>query len=674
VPLDPVTTTPEATETATLTATPEGTTTPAATVSPDDGTDSPDPIDSTPTAEETSTETPVSTATPVALPVETTTATPEGTTTPDVTQAPTPESPLELTATPVETPVEIATPSPTPTVTPAEVTPTATSEATAEPIELDTDGKRCQNTVNGNAGEDADGEPGQCHDQNDPVPTPVVTPTAESASTDGGQGSVTPLTDSLVASDDLVPDDTASFDAGERTAAAEVNSTAETTDEADASDLGNDRQEPTGRDDGRKANKRQGDQDDPAASTAPVEPDRSDRPVDDWQLPEDSGLDPEEKKRRESDTAAVIAGDTDPDVTARADNGDKTDRRNEARSDLEAGGNPEPEASPNQEIASTLPQDDGSAQDDKRGSDAKATHPDDPDAEELAENQVGGAVPTDEIAPADQSSAADDPALVTDDAPLQDVASPGAEEDVSESGPREGQGAEPSTQSDEGSQGLGRANASVDQGSSSQSADDNKAYRIVKTRQSRNSGDAVVVVDNDPATSWSTEPGATPHEAYVVLDLGKPRVIKSVRWLAAPEGLSGTLRVEVSTDGKQWQKAAGVGQDTTDAWQERRLKQAVEARYVRLVFKNPNQEPRLGGLAEVEVWPAAKATAQRGSPTQERDRADAGSSKAKSGDERAKSGKQGKGDKDRNGGKSSKKEKDRKKQKADHKRGHRGRR
>jgi hypothetical protein len=405
-----------------------------------------------------------------------------------------------------------------------------------------------------------------------------------------------------------------------------------------------------------------------------VEPDRGDRPVDDWQLPEDSGLDPERKKRREADKAAVIARDTDPDETARADDGDKTDRRKEARSELEAGGKPEPDEDSNQEIASTSPQNDGSTQDDKRGSDARVTHPDDPDAEELAENQVGGAVPTDEIAPADQSPAADDPALVTDDAPPQDVASPGAEEDVSESGPSVGQDQEPSTQSDEGSQGLGRANDSVDQGSSSQSADDNKAYRIVKTRQSRNSVAAAVVMDDDPATSWSTEPGATPHEAYVVLDLGKPRVIRSVRWLAAPEGLSGTMRVEVSTDGKQWQKAAGVGQDTTDAWQELRLKQAVEVRYVRLVFTNPNQEPRLGGLAEVEVWPAAKAKAQRESPKQERHRADAGSKNAKSGDERAKSGKQGKGDNDRNGGTSSKKEKDRKKQEADHQRGHRGRR
>ena len=68
-------------------------------------------------------------------------------------------------------------------------------------------------------------------------------------------------------------------------------------------------------------------------------------------------------------------------------------------------------------------------------------------------------------------------------------------------------------------------------------------------------------MDGDPATAWSTEPGATPEEAYVVLDLGKSRSIGRVRWLEAADGLSGRMDVEVSSDGKRWKKAAGEEQE-----------------------------------------------------------------------------------------------------------------
>jgi hypothetical protein len=175
----------------------------------------------------------------------------------------------------------------------------------------------------------------------------------------------------------------------------------------------------------------------------------------------------------------------------------------------------------------------------------------------------------------------------------------------------------------------------------------NPAYRVVKTRQSSNSVAASAVVDSDPTTTWSTQSGIAPDEAFVILDLGKRRPIRSVRWLEAAEGLSGTMRVEVSTDGKRWKTANGKQQDGSDAWRELQLKHAVDARFVRIAFTNPDGAPRLGGLAEIEVLPSAKVEAKRGDATSERHRVKAGHAGAKAGDERAKSGKHGKGGKPR---------------------------
>jgi hypothetical protein len=228
---------------------------------------------------------------------------------------------------------------------------------------------------------------------------------------------------------------------------------------------------------------------------------------------------------------------------------------------------------------------------------------------------------------------------------------------MSQSGSRGRQGKKPGRQTTDGSRSQGRANGPKDRKDATQGQEDqdaSTAYRIVKTRQSANALDAAVVADDDPATAWTTKPGTTPDEAWVVLDLGTPRTVGSVRWRVAADGLVGALRIEVSTDGKRWKKAAGGEQDAAKGdqeaakgWQELRLKQAVDARYVRLVFTNRAGAPRLGGLAEVEVWPAATSEAKGSGAHEDRQRGTSGQAKAKpkqaqakSGRERAKSGKQ----------------------------------
>jgi hypothetical protein len=177
-----------------------------------------------------------------------------------------------------------------------------------------------------------------------------------------------------------------------------------------------------------------------------------------------------------------------------------------------------------------------------------------------------------------------------------------------------------------------------------------KTYRVVRTEHSLNAGEADVVMDGDPASSWSTEAGAAGDEAFIILDLGKRRAIRRVRWLPAAEGLSGAMQIEVSTNGKHWQTAGGGDRAGTGAWQERRLKQAVDARYVRLVFTNPGGESRLGGLAEVAVGPSKKAEAKRGSAQQERRQG-----KGTSGHKRAKAKKHHHGARDRKQASSKKK-------------------
>ena len=98
------------------------------------------------------------------------------------------------------------------------------------------------------------------------------------------------------------------------------------------------------------------------------------------------------------------------------------------------------------------------------------------------------------------------------------------------------------------------------------------------------------------------------------------------------------MDVEVSSDGKRWKKAAGEEHEASAGWQELQLKQAVEARYVRVSFTDPTQESRLGGLAEVEIRPAAPTEANHAGPKPDRPRDESGASNAKSGHERTQSG------------------------------------
>ncbi len=118
--------------------------------------------------------------------------------------------------------------------------------------------------------------------------------------------------------------------------------------------------------------------------------------------------------------------------------------------------------------------------------------------------------------------------------------------------------------------------------------------------QSGNSNSARLAADGDPATSWVTGTSKPPKTAFARFDLGEPRLLTEVRWMFKRTGFADRFRIQVSNDGQTWttlatrRNAAKAG-----AWQS--LPVTVEGRYVRFLFTNPNDDPKLGFLGEVQI-------------------------------------------------------------------------
>ncbi|HEV2107104.1 MAG TPA: discoidin domain-containing protein, partial [Thermomicrobiales bacterium] len=129
------------------------------------------------------------------------------------------------------------------------------------------------------------------------------------------------------------------------------------------------------------------------------------------------------------------------------------------------------------------------------------------------------------------------------------------------------------------------------------------------------------VTDGDPNTAWYADaltplseavPGdGTPavaasgtesDEVFLELDLGETTPIGTVRWSFAETEFADLYEVQVSLDGETWQTVT-VRENAPDSeWQEQFV--GASTRYVRFLFSNPNGDPVLGGLNEVEVYAA----------------------------------------------------------------------
>lgn len=123
-------------------------------------------------------------------------------------------------------------------------------------------------------------------------------------------------------------------------------------------------------------------------------------------------------------------------------------------------------------------------------------------------------------------------------------------------------------------------------------------YRIYGSGASSGSGPSRAVWDGDTSTYWLKT--GTPVSGWVYVDLGYQRSIGAVKWRFARSGWADRMVLQVSNDKITWTKLGTFGNTAAGKW--RTVPVQARGRYVRWFFLNPNGEPQVGGLAEVEVW------------------------------------------------------------------------
>jgi uncharacterized protein YgiM (DUF1202 family) len=124
---------------------------------------------------------------------------------------------------------------------------------------------------------------------------------------------------------------------------------------------------------------------------------------------------------------------------------------------------------------------------------------------------------------------------------------------------------------------------------------------IARVQRSEGSSPAQVLVDDDPATVWTTDGSTVVPLAAFIADLDAAQYVSTIRWLSGSSGLSGTLYISVSTDNENWTDLPIDGIAAPGTWQELTVDASV--RYVRFVFVNDEGLSVVGGVAEVEIWP-----------------------------------------------------------------------
>lgn len=128
--------------------------------------------------------------------------------------------------------------------------------------------------------------------------------------------------------------------------------------------------------------------------------------------------------------------------------------------------------------------------------------------------------------------------------------------------------------------------------------------------------------DGDQRSSWETVQSPPPAQATLTLDLGRSQPLTGIRWMYRMTGGADRMRLQISTDGATWTQLVTTSNRASLTWEGWRT--SASARYVRLVFDNPNGDAALGYVAEAEVWgPTTSFSAARAIPAPERRDADA---------------------------------------------------
>ena len=110
--------------------------------------------------------------------------------------------------------------------------------------------------------------------------------------------------------------------------------------------------------------------------------------------------------------------------------------------------------------------------------------------------------------------------------------------------------------------------------------------------------------DGQLSSTWYVD--GTPPYAILEIDLGKTIRVSSIWWTFRITGAADSFAVRVSVDCRSWTTVGRFSNAPVKTWQS--VTTAREARCVRLQFSNPNGDPVIGYVAELEVYGASRTT------------------------------------------------------------------
>jgi hypothetical protein len=127
---------------------------------------------------------------------------------------------------------------------------------------------------------------------------------------------------------------------------------------------------------------------------------------------------------------------------------------------------------------------------------------------------------------------------------------------------------------------------------------------IVSSRGSSGTTGSGRVYDNSTSTSWNTTTSGTPTSAWFDVDLGTTRQLTGVKWMFSRAGGADKMLVRTSNDRVNWEI---VGTYSNNGSLQTYYGANVNrtARYVGFSFSNPNAQPVLGYVSEMQVWGTA---------------------------------------------------------------------
>ena len=129
----------------------------------------------------------------------------------------------------------------------------------------------------------------------------------------------------------------------------------------------------------------------------------------------------------------------------------------------------------------------------------------------------------------------------------------------------------------------------------------NGNYPMYGSSRSSNSTLPKVVWDGNLSTTWQTDGQSVPSSAYVYVTIGSVLPIGTIRWVYGTADIGDDLTIQVSNDKATWTDVHTAGNAPAGEWQAVNLTD-VGGKYIRWLFRNPNNDPVIGGLAEIEVY------------------------------------------------------------------------